>query len=159
MQTTRNNKRHTHIGNQLSELYGSDRVGWLDQTVALIKQRRFRELDYGHLREYLLYWARRDRQEVRYRLLALLTNLLKIRFAKRCKKKWELALLHQQFQMKDVIESPSLKRLAEKRLRRVYPLAVRKVAAELGLPLSRLPQKCSYTIHDLLAYERHGSNG
>src|SRR5438132_11315160 len=109
---------------RLGKLYDSDRVAWLDTTVALIKQCRLRELDSRHLQEYLRYWARRDREEVRQRLLPLLTHYLRVRFSKHPDKRSELALLHQQFQMEQIIESPSLKELAERLLPRAYAVAL-----------------------------------
>src|SRR5208337_499667 len=53
------------------DLYTRDETAWLDVMARLIAERRFGELDYEHLHEFLTDMARRDRREVLSRLTAL----------------------------------------------------------------------------------------
>jgi hypothetical protein len=45
-------------------LYRKDETAWLETMSQLLAQRRFRELDYRHLSEYLADMAKRDKREV-----------------------------------------------------------------------------------------------
>ena len=54
------------------DLYTRDETAWLDVMARLIAERRFGELDYEHLHEFLTDMARRDRREVLSRLTTLL---------------------------------------------------------------------------------------
>jgi len=49
---------------KLARLYEADETAWLEQMSKLVGQRRYGELDYKHLSEYLLDMAKRDRREV-----------------------------------------------------------------------------------------------
>ena len=61
----------------LVSLYQEDETAWLEQMAQLIAERRFAELDYAHLQEFLTDRARRDKREVLSRLTTLLTHRLK----------------------------------------------------------------------------------
>ena len=61
----------------LVSLYEADETAWLDRMAELIRERRYEELDYSHLQEYLTDMANRDRREVESRLRVLLSHLLK----------------------------------------------------------------------------------
>src|SRR5260370_22388682 len=61
----------------LSVLYERDETAWLEAMSALAAGRRYAEMDYLHLSEYLADMAKRDRREVFSRLVVLLSHLLK----------------------------------------------------------------------------------
>jgi hypothetical protein len=65
------------ISEVLRNLYETDETAWLETMADLIKQGRLQDLDYTHLGEYLEDMARRDRREVKSRLVTLLAHLLK----------------------------------------------------------------------------------
>jgi uncharacterized protein DUF29 len=118
--------------------------------VQLIKRRQYKGLDYSNLRRYLLYWARRDRQEVGYRLLALLSNLLRLHYGSPSdSRKTAVAVLRQQFELRDLLEAATLKQLAEKMLPTAYSAAVRKAKSQ-GRRLARVPKQCPYRLEQLL---------
>ena len=60
----------------LHALYEADEVAWLEAMSRLAADRRFEEFDCEHLSEYLNDMARRDRREVKGRLVILLIHLL-----------------------------------------------------------------------------------
>ena len=49
---------------KLARLYEIDEIAWLEEMCRLIEERRYDELDYKNLSEYLTEMARRDRREV-----------------------------------------------------------------------------------------------
>ena len=61
----------------LSALYEQDETAWLEIMAKLVAKKRFAELDHQHLSDYLNDMAKRDRREVRSRLVQLLLHLLK----------------------------------------------------------------------------------
>ena len=61
----------------LPALYERDETAWLEAMAELARDGRAKDLDLGHLAEYLFDMARRDRREVESRLAVLLSHLLK----------------------------------------------------------------------------------
>ena len=57
----------------LSSLYEADETAWLEAMADLVRRRRYEDLDFENLGEYLADMARRDRREVESRLTVLLT--------------------------------------------------------------------------------------
>src|SRR5262249_59029240 len=91
--TSRSTSHRKEARMKLSRLYEADETGWLEQMSKLISERRYEELDYKHLGEYLLDMAKRDRREVLHRLTTLLTHLLKWEHQPRKRSRsWELTI-------------------------------------------------------------------
>src|SRR5262245_66591724 len=61
----------------LGVLYERDETAWLEAMAALAAERRYAEMDYQHLSEYLSDMAKRDRREVFSRLVVLMGHLVK----------------------------------------------------------------------------------
>jgi hypothetical protein len=53
----------------LSDLYLADETAWLEAMAELIESGNRSDLDFANLREYLSDMAKRDRREVRSRLV------------------------------------------------------------------------------------------
>ncbi len=60
---------------KLARLYESDEIAWLEEMCRLIEERRYDELDYKNLSEYLSDMARHDSREVLHRLTTLLDHM------------------------------------------------------------------------------------
>lgn len=139
---------------QLSRLYESDETAWLEQMSKLIDERRYGELDYKHLSEYLHDMAIRDRREVLSRLTPLLTHVLKWEFQPRKRSRsWESTIRTQRYDLKDLLESRTLENYALEILPKAYARAVKQAVTETGLAQRRFPQECPYTLNDLLSEE------
>ena len=139
---------------KLSRLYEADETGWLEQMSKLISERRYEELDYKHLGEYLLDMAKRDRREVLHRLTTLLTHLLKWEHQPRKRSRsWELTIRRERRELQDVLDSRTLENYALKILRKAYTRAAKDAATETGLAEERFPQECPYTLEELLSEE------
>lgn len=137
---------------QLARLYESDETAWLEQMSKLIDERRYAELDYKHLGEFLLDMAKRDRREVLHRLTTLLTHLLKWEHQPRKRSRsWESTILTQRHELQDLLESRTLEHYALEILPKAYARALKQAATETGLAQQRFPQECPYTLAELLS--------
>ena len=61
----------------LAALFTEDETAWLEAMADLVRRRDLAALDLENLAEYLADMARRDRREVKSRLVILLSHLLK----------------------------------------------------------------------------------
>src|SRR5262245_3219234 len=97
--------------NALSELYEADEAAWLETMVKLIPNRRYRELDYRHLREYLSDMAKRDKRELKNRLRVLMAHVLKWLYQPEMRSgSWRATILVQSRDLADLLEAGSLRR-------------------------------------------------
>jgi hypothetical protein len=137
---------------RLSRLYEGDETAWLEQMSKLIHERRYEDLDYKHLAEFLLDMAKRDRREVLSRLTTLLTHLLKWEHQpRRRSRSWESTILTQRHELQDLLESRTLEQHAHEILPKAYARAVKYAAMETGLAQQRFPRECPYTLAELLS--------
>jgi hypothetical protein len=133
-------------------LYEQDETAWLEQTARLVAQRRFSQVDYENLSEYLSDMAKRDRREVVSRLVVLLTHLLKWQHQpKKRSRSWRGSIMEQRRELRQLLESGTLRRHADKVLERAYKDAVEQAAAETGLAVELFPSQCPLSVNDLLA--------
>jgi len=140
-----------HLTPVLPSLYLDDETAWLELMAQLVEERRFAELDHQHLGEYLRDMARRDRREVVSRLTVLLAHLLKWEHQPDQRTgSWQATILHQRQELRDLLESRTLRNHAEEGLARAYERAVKQVMVETGLPQDRLPAACPWPLDEIL---------
>lgn len=136
----------------LAELYVEDETAWLDRMGELVRQRRLSELDLDHLAEYLSDMSRRDRREVKSRLVVLIAHLLKWEYQPdRRSGSWRATIITQRQELADLAGSGVLRSHAEAVLAVAYANAIELAAAETGLPVGMFPAECPYTVDGLLA--------
>jgi Domain of unknown function DUF29 len=134
-----------------ADLYEQDETAWLEQTASLVAQRRFGEIDLEHLCEYLSDIARRDKRDVLSRLVTLITHLLKWDHQPEHRSNsWRGTIRFQRTELKDLLESETLRRHAEDVLAQAYRRAVLQAAAETGLAETVFPAPSALTIEDIL---------
>jgi len=132
-------------------LYESDETAWLEQTSSLIAQGRFSDIDPITLSEYLSDMAKRDKREVLSRLTTLLTHLLKWDHQPDHRtNSWRGAILEQRRELREDVESGSLRRHAEEVFAKAYVNAVEQAAAETGLAESAFPPGPPATLDEIL---------
>jgi hypothetical protein len=149
--TQKENRRGARTNRKLVGLYVADETAWLEQMAQLIQERRYAELDYKNLREFLIAMARRDRREVLHRLTTLLEHQLKWDHQpSMCSRSWELTMRVQRQELKDLCDSRTLKNHALEVLGKAYVRARYNAASETGLPEERFPGECPYSLDDLL---------
>jgi hypothetical protein len=137
----------------MAELYVEDETAWLEEMAARIDAGAHSDLDYASLREYLTDMAKRDRREVRSRLLVLLLHALKWEQQPDHRSgSWKGSILVQQSELRDLASGGVLRTHADDVLPEAYIDAVRAAAAETGLPVSTFPADCPWTFDDLLAF-------
>jgi hypothetical protein len=136
----------------LAVLYDSDFFEWTQHSAELIRQGRLNEADLEHIAEEIEDMGKRDRREVRSRLIVLIAHLLKWQLQpERRTPSWRGTIIEQRQQLDLVFQdSPSLVDLAEHELPLIYTRAARRALAETGLASDRLPPECPYSETEIL---------
>ena len=131
-------------------LYEQDETAWLEQTADLIATGHFEQIDLDNLSEYLRDMARRDKREVLSRLVILMTHLLKWEHQPGSRSNsWRGTMQEQRRELRELLESKSLRAHAEKTLAKAYREAVAQAAAETGLAKKAFPAECGWALEDL----------
>src|SRR5439155_7652722 len=119
------------ITSALASLYEEDETAWLEQMANLVAQKRFGEIDYANLSEYLCDMARRDKREVLSRLVVLVTHLLKWQQQpEQRSNSWRGTIISQRGELRDWLASGTLRRHAAEVLGQAYKRAVEQADAE-----------------------------
>jgi hypothetical protein len=136
----------------LSVLYERDETAWLEAMSALAASGRYSEMDYLHLSEYLADMAKRDRREVFSRLVVLWTHLLKWQYQPEGRSgSWRGTIREQRRELRQLLESATLRNHAEAVLADAYAEARRQAADETGLSLDAFPTEDAQGLDELLA--------
>jgi hypothetical protein len=136
----------------LSVLYELDETAWLEAMSALAAGGRYAEMDYPHLSEYLADMARRDRREVLSRLVTLLCHLLKWEHQpERRSGSWRGTIREQRRELRQLVESGTLRNHAAAVLAEAYAEARRQAADETELRLDAFPAEEARGLDELLA--------
>jgi hypothetical protein len=120
-----------------TSLYDKDFFEWTQRTASLIEHGRSHEVDLEHVAEELRDMGKRDRREVRSRLVILLTHLIKweVQPDKRSGS-WAATIREQRRQLAFLFEdSPSLRVLAENEFNLSVHEAAKQAAEETGVDL------------------------
>jgi hypothetical protein len=141
----------------LGVLYERDETAWLEAMSERIRLGRLDELDYPNLAEYLADMARRDRREVESRLTTLISHALKWAYQpEQRSRSWKGTIIEQCQELEGLARQGVLRNHAEAVLADLYPKAVRRAAAETGLPAETFPVACPYTLDQLLSADLLG---
>ncbi|HKM55673.1 MAG TPA: DUF29 domain-containing protein [Isosphaeraceae bacterium] len=138
----------------LAALFTEDETAWLEAMADLIRLRDLAALDLENLAEYLVDMARRDRREVKSRLVVLLAHLLKWDFQpEKRSRSWRTTILSQRQELADLASRGVLRTHAETVLPAAYENAVELAASETGVPAATFPKVCPLTVEQLLAID------
>jgi hypothetical protein len=139
------------LGDEQS-LYERDFCRWLEQQAALLRERRFDELDLANLIEEIEAMARRDKKAIKSNLVVLLTHLLKHELQPEQRSSgWRGSIVEHRRRLRyDFEESPSLRPHAAEVFARAYADAREQASAETGLPLRAFPKSSPYTLEQTL---------
>lgn len=133
-------------------LYEVDETAWLETTADLIRQGRLDSVELDHLAEYLTDMAKRDRREVLRRLVVLLAHLLRWEYQPdRRSGSWTGTILEQQRELRQLLESGTLRTHARAVLADAYAEARKQAAAETGLARATFPEACPWQLDGALA--------
>ena len=140
------------MGTLSSSLYERDFFAWTQQQARLIKEKDFTKLDLIHLQEELYLMGVSERRELNHRLEVLLMHLLKWKYqpSRQCKS-WERPIKIQRLDLIDHLEqNPSLKAQIQDYITKVYEKSLILAAEETGLEEKSFPEKCEWTIEQIL---------
>jgi Domain of unknown function DUF29 len=115
--------------------YEQDFNLWIDQTVALLKEGHFKELDLENLIDELESISKRDRREVLSRLKIMLMHLLKRKYQPDQRSgSWESSIRNNRDEIAQILmDSPSLKSYPQDVLEQAYAIARKNAASEADL--------------------------
>ena len=129
-----------------------DETAWLEATADLIRHGHFDEVERDALAEFLTDMAKRDRREVFSRLVVLLTHLLKWEYQPdRRSGWWAGTILEQQRELRQLLESGTLRNHAAAVFADAYAEARKQAAAETGLARATFPEECGWDLDGALA--------
>lgn len=138
----------------LVSLYRDDETAWLELMAQRIAERRFAELDYANLQEFLTDMARRDKREVLSRLTVLMTHRLKWEYQPdQRSSNWRATIAEQRRELEELLESGTLRNYAQEILFKAYGHAVEQAALETGLAEAVFPSECGPSLEEWLAKE------
>ena len=139
---------------KLDGLYESDETAWLEAMSTLAGARRFAEMDTRNLSEYLAAMAKRDRREVLSRLIVLLTHLIKWECQQdRRTGSWRATIREQRRQLREILESGTLRNHAAAVLLGAYDAARRLAADETELDVDTFPVDNPWGLDEIVGTE------
>ena len=138
-------------------LYEEDFTLWAERQGALLRARRFEELDLDNLIEEVEALARKDRGEVESRAELILTHFLKLAYspAPEPRRGWVRTVLTQRRALARMLTA-TLRDHLQNQLPESYRQARRMAAVEMetdAIESEILPAECPYSIDELLEPE------
>jgi hypothetical protein len=137
-----------------SEIYDHDFFQWTQTTAALIRQRKWHEVDPESIADELESLGKRDRRELESRIEVLAMHMLQWRYQPEGREEshsWYDTILEQRGQIQRLLnDSPSLRPRVATLLEQRYARARRRAIGDTQLPESLFPQACPWTIVQLL---------
>ena len=143
------------MATSLRKQYDADFYAWANETVHLLKEGRFAELDIAHLAEEVESMGRSDKRELSSRLAILIAHLLKWQCQpERRGNSWKYTIKEQRFEIADLLEeSPSLRAEIATHLGHAYEKALLIALKETGLSAKLFPLACPFTLTQILDFD------
>lgn len=136
----------------LQDLYEEDETAWFEASAQLIAQGKTHDLDWQHLQEHLSDMARREKREVYSRLVVLLAHLLKWEHqSEKRTNSWKATIVEQRRELRELVQSKTLRNHAEAELARAYRDAVEEAAAATGLGEATFATECPMSLDEILS--------
>jgi hypothetical protein len=134
------------------DLYNQDYYQWIQKTVKLLEQRNFQELDLDNLIEEIQDLALNEKQTIETNLIVVLKLLLKWQYQpEQHSGKLKASIRRHRYQIRDDLKvSPSLKTHLSEIWLESYQEARQQAADETDLSVEIFPEKCPYTIENIL---------
>ncbi|UFP95754.1 DUF29 domain-containing protein [Gloeobacter morelensis] len=128
--------------------YAKDFDLWLRQTVRLLRERRWQEIDLEPLIEQIESLGKSERRAIASQLTRLLLHLLKWQYQPRRRSdSWLDSISDARTQIELVTQdSPSLRDYPAEQLEQSYARARQKAATQTAMPLSTFPEQCPYAL-------------
>ena len=132
--------------------YNTDFFAWTREQSALIRARRWSEIDVEHLADEIEDMGKSEKRALESRLEILLMHLLKWQVQRdRRSNSWRRTIKDQRRRLEKLLsENPSLKAELLEFVEDVYPSAIVAAANETGLDDEKFPTSCPYSIGKIL---------
>jgi hypothetical protein len=132
--------------------YEQDFLRWTEETAESLRIGRFEGLDWDHIAEEIEGLGISERHALASRLTLLVLHLLKWQYQPgRRSNSWRATILSQRLHVGMLLEKmPSLRRQIEPDLAKHYPVARLGASGETGLPETVFPEKCPYSVEQML---------
>ena len=133
--------------------YEDDFYQWCFEQAALLRQKRFAELDLPNIIEELESMGRSERRALTSSYRLLMFHLLKWQFQPEMRSRsWQLTIIRERGSIEEQEDrNPSLRADAQGIVAATYPKARKDAVIETGLGLDTFPAECPYTLAQLRA--------
>lgn len=133
-------------------LYEEDFYTWTMTTAALLRQRRFAEIDVAHLAEELEDMGERERGALESHMRNVMLHLLKWQHQPEKRgASWRQSIRNGRIEIQKLLrDSPSLAGQAPQMLKDEYPAARADAIDEMGLSEETFPEHCPFTAEQVL---------
>ena len=137
-------------GNQ--SLYDQDFYTWAEKQAQALAHHEVELLDWEHLAQELVFMGISEKNEIKSRLVVLLTHLLKWQYQPSKRSiSWFTTIANQRDDLQDLLsENPGLQRFLPDLMTKAYRNARRQAAAETELGIKTFPEDCAYGIEQVL---------
>ncbi|HEY9691989.1 MAG TPA: DUF29 domain-containing protein [Oculatellaceae cyanobacterium] len=135
--------------------YQQDYCLWLDNTVKLLRDRNFNNLDLDNLIAEIEAMSGSQRRELENRLRVLLMHLVKYKYQPdKRSHSWLNTIDEQRNQLELLLEySPSLKPFYSEVFNKCYLKARRSAATETKLDVNSFPSESPFTVDETLNFD------
>jgi Domain of unknown function DUF29 len=136
----------------MNKTYLVDFNSWIHQTVQLLRQRQWHEIDVEHLIEEIEELGKSERRAIASQLTRLLLHLLKWQYQpQRRSDSWLDSITDARTQIELAIEdSPSLKNYPLEQLKDSYQRARRQASKQTSIQIAVFPEDCPYHLEQIL---------
>ncbi len=140
------------MDDHINNLYETDFLVWINTQADLLRAKHFDQLDVANLVDELEGMARKEKRELKHRMVQLIMHLLKCKLQPgRVSGSWLGTIREQRLQIRDLLEEmPSLTGLLDEYMERSYSQAAALAADDAGLPLSAFPATTPFSKAQLL---------
>ena len=137
------------------KLYEQDFYLWIQTTVKLLSEGKLKELDIEHLIEEIDSMGRREKKELKTRLIVLIEHLLKLQYWTEEKdynaRFWRNTVVEQRRQIAySLADSPSLKSILNDVFLECYQDARNDTLRKYELPSELFPEDSPFSLLDVL---------
>ncbi|MBZ8180862.1 DUF29 domain-containing protein [Oscillatoria salina IIICB1] len=135
-----------------TNLYDRDFYLWTETTANLLRENKFHQVDLDNLIEEIASMVKREKRELKSRLIVLLMHLLKWKYqSEKRSPSWSSTISEQRICLELLLEdSPSLKPFLAEVLSNCYRKARHLTAKKTNLHLDTFPEGCPFSESKIL---------
>lgn len=132
--------------------YESDFYKWAFTQADLLKKGDFEKVDFKHIIEEIEDLGTSQRSALESQMTRLMMHMLKIKYQpEKHTKSWDKSIGNARVEIEKIIrKNPSLKRELNEAKNEGYYFARKKAHIETGLEIKKFPEKCPWTLGEVL---------